>query len=219
MWRDSPLASKLLVPAMVLVVAGCRNPGAWSEMVRSNEELRREKDRLQRELTQREQTTAQLQEQVETLKGFEEDRPLDLFAPASIELVKLTGGRDYDGQPGDDGVTVYLRPRDAAGDVVKAPGRITIQLLDNSDLANPRVIAICKFDDPEQLKETWHGKFLTNHYSLDCPFPPDAELPDSGKLVVTVTFTDFLTGKGLNASKEVTYSRKGAEAAQVGATP
>ena len=108
--------------------------------------------------------------------------------------------------PGDDGVTVYLRPRDADGDVVKAPGRISIQLLDNTNLRTPRVLALKVFDDPEELRKLWHGRFATNHYTLKCPFPPEVELPTSRRVTVSAEFTDYLTGATLTAVKEVSIA-------------
>jgi hypothetical protein len=215
-WYPGVVAVGLL---SLCLAAGCRTPQEWSRLIRGNEELERQKQRLERELAEKEKTLTELSTQVETLKGFSGAQPADMFAPAKIELVKLTGGRDWDGQPGDDGVTVYLRPLDQEGDVVKVPGRITVQLLDNTNLSNPRVVALCRFEDPEEIRKTWHGRFLTNHFTLDCPFPPDALLPESGKLMVTATFTDFLTGKELTASKEVTFSRPAGEGTQVGASP
>lgn len=209
----------LMASLWLTCVAGCRTPQEWSQLVRGHEQADRERDRLARELEQSREKAKSLEEQVETLQGFEPGRPLDIFAPTSLEFARMTGGRDMDGQPGDDGVTVYLRPKDADGDVVKAPGKISVQLLDNSDLENPRLIAICRFEDPEELRRNWHGKFWTNHYSLDCPFPESVVVPKSGKLVVTVSFVDYATGKELSASQEVTVATGGLEAQTVGAKP
>ncbi|UCC28868.1 MAG: hypothetical protein JSU86_11775, partial [Phycisphaerales bacterium] len=112
-------------------VPACRSPGEWARLIKERDALRDDKERLERVVAQRDGTAARLHEQIENLQSFGPEHPADLFAPATIEIASLSGGADYDGQPGDDGVTVYLRPRDADGDVVKVPGRITIQLLDN----------------------------------------------------------------------------------------
>ena len=74
----------------------------------------------------------------------------DLFAPVRAEIVSRSGGGNYDGLPGDDGVTVYLRLLDAEGDAVKVPGRITVQLLDNERLGAPRLLGLYRFDDVDR---------------------------------------------------------------------
>ncbi len=193
----------VLAGAMLPVLPACLSPRERVRVYEQNESLRRDVERLQREVAQRDGRVAQLQRQVEDLQRFGPDRPADLFAPVTLDIASLSGGRDYDGTPGDDGVTVYLRPRDADGDAVKAPGRISVQLLDNTNLSAPRVLALKVFDDPEELRKLWHGRFATDHYTLKCPFPPDVELPASRRVTVSAEFTDYLTGATLTAVKEV----------------
>ncbi len=163
-------------------------------------------ERLEREVARRDGSIADLQRQITHLKAFGPDQPADLFAPIEIEIASLSGGADYDGKPGDDGVTVHLRPRDRDGDVVKVPGRIKIQLLDNTDLNRPRIIGVYEFTDPDELCKAWHGKFGTRHYTLKCPFPPRAAIPDARRLTVSVEFVDYLTGATLTATREVSLS-------------
>ena len=134
----------------------CTSPGERARHIERAETLQRENQRLERAVAERDDTIAALTRQIIELKGFGSDRPADLFAPVKLEIVNLTGGADYDGKPGDDGVTVYLRTRDADGDVVKASGRITIQLLDNSNLAKgPEVLGLYVFDEPARLRKAW----------------------------------------------------------------
>ena len=141
--------------------------------------------------------------------AFGPDRPADLFAPVAIEIASLSGGSNYDGKPGDDGVTVHLRPKDAEGQVVKVPGKITVQLLDNTEMTAPKVIAVCEYEKPEDLRNLWMGILGTNHYTIRCPFPVGTALPTSRKLLVSASFVDFLTGIMLTTSKEVAFSPQG----------
>ena len=97
-----------------------------------------------------------------------------------------------------------MRPRDADGDVVKVPGRISVQLLDNTELDSPKVIAVCQLDDADGLREAWYGQFGTQHYTLKCPFPPGLKPPR--RVDVKAEFVDYLTGATLTAVKEVTVS-------------
>jgi hypothetical protein len=192
--------------ASCLAAAACRSPGEWARLVKENQSLREDKARLERSVSDRDGTITSLHRQIDNLTSFGADRPVDAFAPIKLEIASLSGGANYDDQPGDNGVTVYLRPLDADGDVVKAPGRITIQLLDNSVLGSPRVVGIYVFDDIKELRKMWYGLLGTQHYTVRCPFPPGATLPESRKLLVSAAFVDFLTGQTLTADKEVGFS-------------
>lgn len=202
-----PLTCAVWPGALLLVtLSACMSPGQRARLVKENETLRRTKQQLEHTVAQRDGTIAALHRQIEYLKGFGPDRPADLFAPVKVEIASLTGGADYDGEPGDDGVTVYLRPRDEDGHVVKIPGRIKIQLLDNTDLSKPHLVGLYEFSDPYELRRLWHGRFGTQHYTLKCPFPPAAELPETRRLTVAIEFVDYLTGSTLTATQEVTIS-------------
>lgn len=190
-------------------LAGCNSSGARVQLAQENDSLRQNNQRLERTVQQRDSAIARLTRQIENLKRFQADRPADLFAPVSLEIASLSGGRDYDRRPGDDGVTIFLRPRDADGDAVKVPGRIEVQLLDNTVLGSPRVVGVYVFDDPDKLREFWHGRFGTNHYTLRCPFAPDVVLPESRRLTASVSFLDYLTGATLTAVKELTIDFPG----------
>lgn len=187
-----------------LALTSCSNGPEMGRLMRENDSLKRDSRRQAREIAERDAAVASLRAQIDNLHTWSGERPADLFAATSIEIASLSGGADYDGRPGDDGITVYLRPKDADGDVVKVPGHIEVQLLDNAVLKKPRVIGSYVFE-VDKLRETWHGRFMTNHYTLKCPFSPDQELPASRRLLVTVKFTDFLTGAELTATQEVEF--------------
>ncbi len=199
-------AALICATGLLTLAMGCVSPVQHARILHEKDVLRREKRTLQRTVARRDGTIARLERQIENLKGFDPDRPADLFAPVKLEIASLSGGTDYDGKPGDDGVTVHLRMRDADGDVVKAPGRITIELTDHSDPGSPRVVEVYVFDDVQQLRKSWHGRFGTQHYTLRCPFPPGVVLPDSRRLTVHAEFVDYLAGTMLTAVAEVTIS-------------
>ena len=196
------------VAVALLVLAGCESPGRRAELLKNNDALQRENRQLHKTIADRDSEIAELRRQVDALEGFTADRPVDLFAPVRLEIASRSGGADYDGKPGDDGVTVYLRPRDADGDSVKAPGEITIQLIDNDDLDTPRVLGVYTFSDPDELRTLWNSVFFTDHYSLKCPFADSVEPPVSRRVTVTAVFIDYLTGKTLTAVGEVTMFHK-----------
>jgi len=184
---------------------GCAPNPRIAELTRENQSLREERQKTEHEWQLCQAELAGIRSQVEQVSELGPDRPADLFAPVSIEIASLSGGANYDDRPGDDGITVHLRPKDADGQVVKAPGRVTIQLLDNSDMAAPKVIAVCTVEKPEELRQAWMGILGTSHYSIRCRFPDGVALPASQKLLVGASFVDFLTGKTLTTSKEVSF--------------
>lgn len=191
-----------VTPALV----GCGPDPRALQAMRENESLRKEKDQLQRAVLERDGTIATMQKQVGDLQSLGHDRPVAFFAPVQLEIASLSGGADYDGKPGDDGINVYLRPKDADRDVVKVPGRMKVQVTDNSNLHSPRVIGVYTFDNLEEIRKTWHGKLGTQHFTLKCPFPSGVALPASRTLVVSAEFVDVLTGKTLTTSQEVKFA-------------
>lgn len=190
----------------LLASTGCTGSQRHIGLIKEKEALQRSADQMLRELAAKDARIDQLESQVATLQAFNPRRPADLFAPVKIQIASLTRGADYDGLPGDDGVTVHIRPRDADGDAVKAAGSITIQLIDNTNLATPTVVGVYEFDDPQALRSLWHGRFGTDHYSLKCPFPNGYRPPASRRLTVSAKFVDFLTGATLTAVAEVGVS-------------
>ena len=166
-----------LVVMSLAWASGCVSPARRAELMTANDALQTENEQLKRQVADREALIADQREQITRLKGFGTERPADIFVPVKAEITSLSGGADYDGKPGDDGVTVHLRLRDADGDLVKVPGQIKVQLVDNANMHAPRVLGVYIFDEPARLRRAWHGRFGTQHYTLKCLFPPDVEPP------------------------------------------
>lgn len=170
--------------------------------------LRRENDELQSTLKQRDAKLAAQQTAIEeynrqlaVARSISEEDLKRVFYPEQIVIDSLTGGYDSDGRPGDDGVTVYLRPVDHEGDVVKVPGDITIQLYDLAAAPNRNFIGEYKVG-VDKCRELWHGKFLTNHYTIKCGWPKAP--PEHPEITVRVTFVDYLTKRVLSAQSTCT---------------
>jgi hypothetical protein len=191
---------------ILLTLPACATDSRVAQLTREKQTLREEIQRLEHENQQVKSELASSRQQVGNLSGLGEHRATDLFAPVSIEIASLSGGTNMDDRPGDDGITVHLKPKDADGQVVKVPGAIAVQLLDNSDLANPRVLAVCEVREPGEIRTSWMGILGTHHYTIKCPFPRDTPLPQSQKITVNVSFTDFLTGRVLTASREMSFT-------------
>ncbi len=200
------ILTPVLVGQCLCFLPACGANRQMAQLTRENQILREEKQRAEHVARTCDLELASTRSQVEQVQKFSPNQPADIFAPVSIEIASLSGGADYDNKPGDDGVTVHLRPKDADGQVVKVPGKITIQLLDNTDMAAPKVIAVCEHEKPDDLRQLWMGAFGTSHYTIHCPFREGVTLPASRRLTVNASFVDFLTGKTLKASKEVGFS-------------
>jgi hypothetical protein len=184
--------------------AGCVDRSEMIRIAQERDDLLVERDRLRRQIEGKNARIAALDEQVKTLVRLGTDRRIDLFAPTRIKILPRSQGADYDGIPGDDGVTVYLQPLDADGYAVKAPGEIRVQLLDNTNLASPRKIGDCIYNDPQELRKMWYGRFGTNHYTVKCRFFPDVNPPR--RVLTTAQFLDYLTGSKLTATEELEVS-------------
>jgi len=190
----------------VIALTGCANSSERALLMQKNRQLQDENAMLNRQLVSNEERTRALQQRVDTLTGFSTGQPVGLFSPTKLRFASLSGGADYDGEAGDDGITAYVQPVDSDGEVVKAAGRLKVQLLDNSDLANPRLLGTYAISDSDELRKSWYGRFGSRHYTLKCPFPAGASLPASGKINVAAEFVDFKTGRTLTASEEMTFA-------------
>ncbi len=204
----------------VFALAGCQDDRALViQLQRQADALTADNERCKQELADRDAQIAALRRRIENepyLQGIVLD---DLFLVDRITLESRTGGVDLDGQPGDDGVVVYIQPRDADRDMLKAAGQITVQLLDLTAPGAPRELATYVFNDRETLRKSWYGGLLTDHYTLKCAFPPLALNTVPREVHVRVTFLDYLTGREFVASTTVPIQRVDSGNALVPRTP
>ncbi len=96
---------------------------------------------------------------------------------------------------------VYVQPIDSAGDKIKAPGSVRVQLWDLNADADSAPLKEWQVG-PEELKQMWVDTLLTHYYRLsfdvsDMPGGRDRELK------LKVSFTDYVTGKVLQEHKMV----------------
>lgn len=176
------------------LVTGCVATGE-DPAQRELADLRTRNQQQSQQLVAQQATITELHSQLRVARSITEDDLRRVFYPEEIVIDRLTGGANYDGQPGDDGVTVYLRPIDRDGDVVKVAGDIRIQLY---DLAAPGGQLLGEYFIPvDECGKYWHGKLLTGHYTIRCPWP--AAPPANPEVTVRVTFVDYLTKRVVSA--------------------
>jgi hypothetical protein len=142
-----------------------------------------------------------LNERLAIARGIKPEDMKYVFVPEKLRIDRLSGGEDYDGAPGDDGVTVYLQPVDQAGDVLKVAGDIRIELY---DLANPegqKLIAE-RFVPVTEAAEHWYGKLMTNHYTIRCPWSKGP--PAHAEITIRARFVDYLSQRVITAQSVCT---------------
>jgi hypothetical protein len=111
----------------------------------------------------------------------------------------LSGGRDFDGHAGDDGLAVVIEQRDAAGNLVRAPGRLRLALEDPSQRGHWARIAQWDFSAAEvkaHYRQTATGGGL--HFDLPWPGRP----PEVSRLRLVAQLTDS-SGKVFAAAQMI----------------
>ncbi|HUY93159.1 MAG TPA: hypothetical protein VMV10_30800 [Pirellulales bacterium] len=112
---------------------------------------------------------------------------------------KLTGGHNVDDKPGDEGLMVVIEPLDASGQLIEAPGDVSVVVLDPAQEGEAARVARWDFtvdEAAEHIKRTPLGDGL--HFDLRWPHGP----PANRTLNVYVRFTT-LEGKKLQLEKQI----------------
>ncbi|MFO0839511.1 MAG: hypothetical protein U1D55_13425 [Phycisphaerae bacterium] len=182
--------------ALLTLLPGCWTPPAAQDERRKIAELERRVEQKDAELATQKVAIEKLEEQLRTVRAVNSQDLRKLTFADRIAIVSPTGAEDYDGKPGTDGITVYIQPIDAEGDVVKTVGDVRVELYDLAAPPESNRIGQCDFSSDE-LKKLWFGKLMTNHFKLRCPWRD--ERPAHPEITVRVIFTDFLTQRVLTA--------------------
>lgn len=176
----------------LILLAGCEEkqklqadkPILESTVQRENEKLAAE--------------NAQLKSQVETLMSIDKQARIDAISIASqIELTNRSGLYDKNDDGKKETLVVYLKTIDDMGDVVKAPGAVTVELWNLN--AKPENALMGKWTvEPEKLKKSWSGSLMTNYYKLQ--FDLSSILTgNEPELTIKAEFTDYISGKILKS--------------------
>ena len=146
------------------------------------------------------QAQAHLIRELQDLTG---ERTLDRLVHVSrIELDRLSGGVDDDGDGVDEGVKVYLYLVDQDGDKIKATGSVKVRLLDLANPPDSQLVGEVELS-PEELRPMWFGRFLTSHYTIKVPWARGAKHAEHKTITLLVSFTDLLSGQSFETQKAV----------------
>ncbi|MFQ5806210.1 MAG: hypothetical protein ACE5I3_07160 [Phycisphaerae bacterium] len=193
--RFRPLIAIPLVWLGLLPLVGCQTEETM-ELQRKITRLTEQIEKKDNQLVAQRVTIGQLHEQLQYARGWTDEDLEKIFYPERVVIASLSGGDDYDGQPGDDGITVYLRPVDRDGDAIKVAGDIRIELYDLANPPNENLIG--KYFVPvDQVHKLWYGKLATYHYTVRCPWQKGP--PRHDEITIRATFQDYLTQRVMTA--------------------
>lgn len=111
----------------------------------------------------------------------------------------LTGGADFDRQPGDEGLSIVLEPRNAADQYVPQAGAVSVVVLDPTKDGESARIARWDFTltaTQQKLQTTSAAKGI----HLEMPWP--ASPPSAGKLQLFVRY-ETADGRRLQTDREI----------------
>ncbi|RMF75170.1 MAG: hypothetical protein D6744_13790 [Planctomycetota bacterium] len=182
--------------ALAAIVGGCGGPDPVVDLRRENQTLKNEIRDLKERVAAQQAAIEQLNRELTVARGLTDDDLKKIFYPETLRIGELSGGADYDGEPGDDGVTVYLQPIDRDGDVLKVAGDVRIELYDLAAPEGRKLIGEYYFP-ADKIAEHWYGQLMTYHYTLECPW--QGEPPKHSEITIRATFVDYMTRRVITA--------------------
>ena len=187
--------------ALAALVAGCESSAIQKNpLAEKVDKLSQEKRELMRHIEHIESRNNDLQKQINTLHGLEDDVKLkDLCDLQRVKITKYTNLFDKDKDGKKETLIVYLQPIDQDGDIVKVAGVVDIQLLDLKKDQGPVLLGKWRVTPP-QLRKLWFNALLKTHYRLTFDVSDKVKTFEK-PLTVTATFTDYLTGKVFEEQK------------------
>jgi hypothetical protein len=185
---------------MLAASAGCRHTN--QELLES--ELRTKEIQYRELLDEHEKAEHQakaLEREIEALrKGskLSPEQASQTYNLKRIVLGRLTGGQDADKKTGDDALLLIVEPRDGFDHVIKAPGRLTVWVLEISPQGVKKPFTT--WDIPAvELARSWKSGLLSSGYVLTLPWK---SYPTSENLRVVVRLVTP-DGRTFEADKDI----------------
>jgi hypothetical protein len=180
----------------VLGAGGCGVPGSeYAKVERELLDVKEQVRKLQEQVAARDQALQILNSREARGFNLTPKELEELVVPVKIELERLSGGYDVDGEPGDDGLVLFVQPIDRDGDVVKAAGSIKVTLLDLANPPDQYLLGEYDFDVPT-TRRLWEGRLWTNHFAVHCPWYK-GKPPAHDMITARVEFLVLLTKQKL----------------------
>jgi len=158
----------VVTPLVSCVLCGCPAPQTQSS---DRAELAERLAVAEARLAQRDADLGRLSrerdrlgERVARLEGLDPRARAAEFTVKGVELGGFTGGKNWDGKPGDDGLRLYLFPKDQNDDRIKRLGAVTIELYDLELAGQDRRIGLWQFSYEEAVRHWRSNPFLYGYY-------------------------------------------------------
>ncbi len=195
------------MPATLLLLSAlaCNGTTQSDPRVTQIQELQDKLEQQGRMLAQKDEQIAAQATRIQSLQGLTGERAIEnLVHVETIQIERLSGGFDEDGDGLDDGVVVYLKLLDQDGEAIKAAGRVRVRLMDLSQPSERQRVGELSMD-PAVLRTQWYGRFLTSHYTLHVPWT-GGQRPAGTSITILVTFEELLSGRSFQAQSVVGFS-------------
>jgi len=195
---------KTLLLWISLVQGGCLSGGLdKSNQDSALKELTQKNQQLQSDLIRKNKQIAKLTQQLRSYQGFASNRYEHLIKVYQIKFGRYTLAYDEDEDGFDEGIIIYLKLLDEAGDKIKAAGEVDIELWDLAANEGDRYLNRWHFD-LEEMQKYWRGGFLANHYRFTFPWPD--KKPSHPNVTLKIRFKDGLTGNVFEIQKLINVS-------------
>lgn len=138
---------------------------------------------------------------------FEDAEPRDNSVERILLNQRLTGGYDFDGRPGHEGLLVVIEPQNGSRQYVATPGELIVEVTNPAADPVQSQVARWDFDAIEAaalMKESLFGRGI--HLKLPWPGAP----PSQEELSLSVTF-ETPDGRQLRANRKLLLSPPSAE--------
>lgn len=160
-----------------VAASGCAagNPTLIQEELRAKEAAVRDCEQqlqtaqFQLQATQRENQALRAQLEGAGVEALSAEYAAAMFTVKEMAVHPLSGGIDTDGFEGDDALLVFLQPLDNEGDLRKAPGKVTLELMDMALEEPQRRIGYWEFG-PQETHSHWYSGFLMSGYRFELPW-------------------------------------------------
>ena len=177
---------------------GCGGADPVVDLRRKNQALKGEVRDLKDRVASQQAAIEQLNRELTVARALSDDDLKKIYYPETLRIGPLSGGADFDGEPGDDGVTVYLQPIDRDGDILKVAGDIRIELYDLAAPEGGKLLGEYYFP-VDEIAKYWYGQLMTYHYTLNCPWKD--RRPANPEVTIRATFVDYMTKRVITAQK------------------
>jgi hypothetical protein len=194
------MARRRLLFFLLVLVPACRNTNQQlleSELRTREFQVREMKD----ELTKHAHVNQALLYEIGALRQgipISPEGAAQTYGLRRIALGRMTGGYRKEGMPVDEGLEVYVEPRDADDHIIKIGGTLSVQALEITSEGVKVPFAAWEIG-PDRLRFAWKQGLLTTGYVMVLPWqaPPASE---NVRVIARLTLSD---GRVFEADRDV----------------